>query len=147
MLVEHASWLSTNKLTLHGKDRDDFCVVVSFYPIKENLLKDFSVKARINQSLDIPLGHFYMGKNYPLHRLQSLLYSQFEEFVSLELSQVIHNRIKSHRRMLDTKSPYPSPNPHWFCKVVYSNERCFLSTFMPNFLTVGPRDKILFFFS
>ena len=45
-------------LLAHGKDRDDFCVVVSFYPIKENLLKDFSVKARINQSLDITLGQF-----------------------------------------------------------------------------------------
>ena len=45
-------------LLMHGKDKDDLCMVVYLYPIKDSLLNGFSVKVQATQSLDIPLGCF-----------------------------------------------------------------------------------------
>ena len=47
-----------NTVFTHGKDEDDLCMVVNFYPINDSLPNSFSVKARVLQSLDIPLDCF-----------------------------------------------------------------------------------------
>ena len=43
---------------MHGKDKDDLCMVAYPYPINDSLLNGFSVKVQATQSLDIPLECF-----------------------------------------------------------------------------------------
>ena len=58
-MYEHRGYYDhANTLLMHGKDKDDFCMVVYLCPIKDSLLAYVVVKVQARQSLDIPLGCF-----------------------------------------------------------------------------------------
>ena len=63
-MYEHRGYYDhANTLLTHGKCKDDLFVVVYFCPIKDSLLNGFSVKARVIQSLAIPIEFFQCIKN------------------------------------------------------------------------------------
>ena len=58
-MYEHRGYYDhANTLLTHGKGKDDLCMVVYLYPIKDSLLNGFLVKVQARQSPDIPLGCF-----------------------------------------------------------------------------------------